>query len=118
MAQGIGREDISIGFWAQGSVANANMLRVEWGRDWGLRFKDFGLYTVAVNVAVIVYAHLYPWRLLCGVCAVLVPSPRQVTRHQLVTPARTLDDTDTDEIVGGEARNSTLPFRALMHVAG
>ena len=48
----------------------------------------------------------------------LAPSPRQVSRHQLVTPARTLDDTDTDEIVGGEARNSTLPFRALMHVAG
>jgi len=37
----------------------------------------------------------------------------------IVTPANTLlDNTDTDEIVGGEARASTLPLRPLMHVAG
>jgi len=35
------------------------------------------------------------------------------------TPAHTLlNDTDTDEIVGGEAHASTLSLRSLMHVAG
>jgi len=37
----------------------------------------------------------------------------------IVTPANTLlDDTDNDEVVGGEARACTLPHRPLMHVAG
>jgi hypothetical protein len=46
---------------------------------------------------------------------VLATSPRQVPR--LVTSADTLDDTDADAIIGNEARDSTLPFRPLMHVA-
>jgi hypothetical protein len=51
---------------------------------------------------------------VCSAGTLASPGVKASTRN----PARTLDDTDTDEIVGGEARNSTLPFRALMHVAG
>jgi|AntAceMinimDraft_12_1070368.scaffolds.fasta_scaffold57978_1 hypothetical protein len=51
-------------------------------------------------------------------CAVLATSPRQVSRHQIVTLADTLDDDiDADANIGNEARDSTLPFRPLMCVA-
>jgi|AntAceMinimDraft_1070359.scaffolds.fasta_scaffold33386_2 hypothetical protein len=50
-------------------------------------------------------------------CTVLISSPRQVLQQHIVIPADTLDDTDADANTGNGARDRTLPFRRLMHVA-
>jgi hypothetical protein len=56
---------------------------------------------------------------MCRICAALVPSPRQVPRYTIVTPAHTLlDDTYTDANVENQARDSTFALLSLMHVAG